>query len=133
MVSERDFVAAQAVRAARPTADGTTRTYLLTGLVLCGVCERRMEAHWVHGRAGYRCRHGQTSSQRRALPRVKNVYVREDQLLAALAEQQGQPDHPSTLAAELRQHDMKIVVSATGWTLASHPEPQYTTTADTLF
>lgn len=133
LVSERDFVAAQAIRAARPTADGSTRTYLLTGLVLCGVCERRMDAHWVHGRPGYRCRHGQTSSQRRVLPRDKNVYVREDQLLAALAEQQGQPDDPSALAAELRQLNMKIVVTATGWTLASHPEPQHTTTADTLF
>ena len=45
LISERDFVAAQNIRAARPTADGSTRTYLPTGLVQCGLCARRMEAH----------------------------------------------------------------------------------------
>lgn len=41
LVSEADFVAAQAIRAARPTSDGTTRTYLLAGLLRCRLCGRR--------------------------------------------------------------------------------------------
>jgi hypothetical protein len=58
LVTERDFVAAQQVRAERATADGEKRTYLLRGLLRCGHCGRRMDAHWVHQRAGYRCRLG---------------------------------------------------------------------------
>jgi site-specific DNA recombinase len=46
LVTERDFVAVQAIRAARPTADGDVRIYLLAGLVRCGECGRRMDAHW---------------------------------------------------------------------------------------
>ena len=36
LVSEADFVAVQTVRASRPTTDGSTRTYLLAGLLVCG-------------------------------------------------------------------------------------------------
>jgi len=63
LVNEQDFVTAQTLRATRPTEDGTTRTYLLTGLLRCDLCRRRMDAHWVHDRPGYRCRHGHTSAR----------------------------------------------------------------------
>ncbi|WP_245816039.1 hypothetical protein [Lentzea albidocapillata] len=43
-----------------------------------------MDGHWVHGRAGYRCRHGFTSAKRRSDDEPRNVYVREDRLLEAL-------------------------------------------------
>jgi site-specific DNA recombinase len=65
LVTERDFVAAQAVRVSRTASDGMTRTYQLSGLVQCGLCGRRMDAHWVNDRPGYRCRHGHTSAQPR--------------------------------------------------------------------
>ena len=45
LVSEADFVAAQQVRAARPTHDGEVRQYLLAGLVRCAVCGRRLDSH----------------------------------------------------------------------------------------
>lgn len=119
LVSEGDFVAAQAVRAARPTGDGGKRTYLFTGLVLCGVCERRMDAHWLHGRPGYRCRHGARSSRLRA-PRPGNVYIREDRLLRSLAEQYaGRSD--AEVVAELRASNRRIVCTATGWSLTEPP------------
>lgn len=119
LVSEHDFVAAQAVRAARPTGDGSKRTYLLTGLVLCGVCERRMDAHWLHGRPGYRCRHGGRSSRLRA-PRPGNVYIREDRLLKSLTERYaGRSD--AEIVAELRASNRKIACTATGWTLTELP------------
>jgi hypothetical protein len=63
LVSEAEYIAVQAIRAARPTGDGTTRRYLLAGLLICGSCGRRMEAHWVNNRPGYRCRHGHTSAK----------------------------------------------------------------------
>lgn len=62
LVDESTFIAVQRVRAARPTKSGETRRYALAGLVVCGECGRRMDAHWVHGRAGYRCRHGYTTA-----------------------------------------------------------------------
>ena len=58
--------------------------YLLAGLVRCRPCGRRMDAHWVNNRAGYRCRHGHTSAQRATPDRAKNLYVREDHILASL-------------------------------------------------
>ncbi|WP_338061029.1 zinc ribbon domain-containing protein [Lentzea albidocapillata] len=72
------------MRAAKPTKVGEVRLYLLAGLVVCGHCGRRMDGHWVHGRAGYRCRHGFTSVRRRPDGAPRNFYVREDHLLEAL-------------------------------------------------
>ncbi|MEU4338843.1 BTAD domain-containing putative transcriptional regulator [Micromonospora lupini] len=45
LVTEQDFVATQAIRSHGSTRDGSTRSYLLTGLLRCGPCGRRMEAH----------------------------------------------------------------------------------------
>jgi hypothetical protein len=69
---------------AKPAKDGEVRHYLFAGLVVCGLCGRRMDAHWVHGRAGYRCRHGFTSAKRRSDSAPRNLYVREDRLLETL-------------------------------------------------
>jgi site-specific DNA recombinase len=54
LVSEADFVAAQAINAARgpvPHDEPVLRRYLLAGLGLCG---RRMESAWSNGKAAYR-------------------------------------------------------------------------------
>jgi hypothetical protein len=85
LVSEADFVAAQQVRAERATGDGVRRRYLLRGLLRCGHCGRRMDSHWVHGRAGYRCRHGHRSTASRPADAPDNLYVRQDVMLRGLA------------------------------------------------
>ncbi|UJW30006.1 recombinase family protein [Saccharothrix sp. AJ9571] len=85
LVSERDFVAVQAVRVTRTASDGTRRVYQLSGLVQCGSCGRRMDSHWVNGRPGYRCRHGRSSAQPRPATGVKNLYLRETDLLERIA------------------------------------------------
>jgi hypothetical protein len=113
LVDDAKFVAVQRIRAARDTKDGQRRRYMLTGLVVCRVCGRRMDAHWVHGRPGYRCRHGRTSGTRRSEDRVRNVYVREDHLLDVLPgllapEAPATGDPPST-ARHLRDHGLEIV------------------------
>jgi len=88
LVSEEDFVAAQAVNAVPAPRDGTTRAYLLTGLLICRACGRRLDAHWVHGRPGYRCRHGSTSARPSAATcQTRTVYVREDRVLANVVDQ----------------------------------------------
>ncbi|NGY65335.1 recombinase family protein [Lentzea sp. NEAU-D13] len=84
LVDDETFVAVQGMRVAKRAKDGEVRRYLLAGLVVCGLCGRRMDGHWVHGRAGYRCRHGFTSVKRRSDGAPRNLYVREDHLLEAL-------------------------------------------------
>ncbi|MFI6326544.1 recombinase family protein [Nonomuraea sp. NPDC050556] len=105
LVSDEDFVAAQAIRAARPTRDGSTRVYLLAGLLRCAVCLRRMDAHWVNDRPGYRCRHGHTSARRQSSGSTKFFYVREDRVLAALFGDR----QPEPLIAVLRAKGQVVV------------------------
>ena len=62
-----------AIRADRPTGDGTTRTYLLAGLLICRRCGRRMDSHWVNDRPGYRCRHGRINAKRRTAPDIPSL------------------------------------------------------------
>jgi site-specific DNA recombinase len=130
LVSEADFVAAQQVRAARPTKDGSARRYVLAGLLECRLCGRRMDSHWVHGRAGYRCRHGYTSARPRSSGRPKSVYVREDGLLSQLVEfgpklgrhEADDGDVRSRVAAViswLKASAMVIIHDGTVWELAT--------------
>jgi site-specific DNA recombinase len=87
LVSEADFIAGQEISAARGPApqDGPIlRRYLLAGLLVCGVCGRRMELAWSNGKPAYRCRHGRTSAMAPDPARPKNTYVREDKLLPHL-------------------------------------------------
>ena len=81
LVSEADFVTVQGLRAHRGRSD---RSYPLAGLLRCGLCARRLESCWANDRAAYRCRHGHTSATRPNSRRPKNLYVREDHLLARL-------------------------------------------------
>ena len=91
LVSEADFIAAQAIKAARrpaPSSDACLtaagRRYLPAGLLTCGRCGRRMESAWSNGKPAYRCRHGHTSAARPDPARPRNAYVREEIALAQL-------------------------------------------------
>jgi len=113
LVSEEDFVKAQAVSAVAPPVDGRVRRYLLTGLVTCEVCGRRADGHWVHDRPSYRCRHGRTSVSPATPGRAKAVYWREDELLARAGRQlesalAAGADHRAT-AAHIRGRKLRIV------------------------
>ncbi|MEK8110577.1 substrate-binding domain-containing protein [Micromonospora sp. M12] len=48
----------------------------------------KMESHWINRRPGFRCRHGHTSTQQSPSHRRKILYLREDHIVARLA------DHP---------------------------------------
>ncbi|WP_074307852.1 recombinase family protein [Micromonospora cremea] len=123
LVSEQDFVAAQSIRAVPKPEDGSTRTYLLTELLRCGVCDRRMETHWTHDRAGYRCRHGRNSTKPRSAPQAgPTLYRRQDHLLGhlqaaaslggalfPLAEQLAPKRTDEQLVERLRQQHVSIV------------------------
>ncbi|MFE9750225.1 recombinase family protein [Saccharothrix saharensis] len=90
LVSEQDFVTAQTIQASRNSirqadAVGGECVYLLAGRLQCGLCERKMDSHRSHGRAAYRCRHGHTSARTRPEGASRNLYLREDHLLARIA------------------------------------------------
>jgi site-specific DNA recombinase len=127
LVSEADFVAVQLIRAARVNDDGGVRRYLFTGLIVCGVCGRRMDAHWVNGRAGYRCRHGHSSARPASRDHPGNLYVREDTLLAQLirawVSEGNECDVTSAeVLAHLRSRAMVIAHDRAGWRLVSRDE-----------
>jgi hypothetical protein len=121
LVSEENFVAAQNVRAMPMPADGTVRRYLLTGIVRCGYCGRRMDAHWANGRPGYRCRHGRTTANPWPEIALRPLYVREDHALASAAEQLGhdhvEPPPPECIAARIRRSGADLVCTAGSYQL----------------
>jgi hypothetical protein len=76
-----------------------------------------MDAHWVNDRAGYRCRHGHNSARRATPDRLRNLYVREDLLIAELVQHALiDADDP---AEYLRSRDMVVVHDRAGWSLAA--------------
>jgi site-specific DNA recombinase len=84
LVTEKDFIAVQGIRAAREGGDAG-RCYKLAGLVRCGICGRRAESCWSNNQPAYRCRHGHSSASVPDPARPKNLYIREDRLLPHLA------------------------------------------------
>ncbi|WP_408005439.1 zinc ribbon domain-containing protein [Saccharopolyspora kobensis] len=128
LVDEATFISVQGTRAARPTADGQAREYVLAGTVVCGECGRRMDAHWVHGRAGHRCRHGYRTGTPRPSQAPRTVYAREDHLLDALPgllSQQGwkppEDDEAYEVNEQLHRAGLEIVCSHASWELRPTP------------
>lgn len=123
LVSERDFVAVQAISAVpRPDTD-EKRVYLLVGLLRCGVCGRLLDSHWVYRGPGYRCRHGHTSAQGPNPGRPKNVYVRQDNAIAFAAAQFGTSlDDPEQTAEKLRASQSTIICAPGGLILRGEIE-----------
>ncbi|MFI7209233.1 zinc ribbon domain-containing protein [Micromonospora aurantiaca (nom. illeg.)] len=125
LVTEEQSVAAQTIHTAPTPTDGAPRNYLLSGLVCCGVCGRIMDSHWVHGRPGYRCRHGHTSSRTKTSPQPKILYIREDHLLDRIRHDRGLHRHhpvlrspnPDKVAAYLRTKNMVVVCDHHTWTI----------------
>ncbi|WP_085067373.1 recombinase family protein [Catenuloplanes japonicus] len=120
LVSEADFLAVQQITALPQPDDGNSNRYQLTGLIICGICSRRADGHWVHGRASYRCRHGHNSASNATPGRPKNLYIREDYALAAAAAQYahltgGPADiEPAVLVTRLREHGITLICSPDG-------------------
>jgi len=111
LVSEADFIAVQKITAVPTPEDGSTRSYRLVGLLICRLCARRMDAHWLHSRPGYRCRHGHTSAKTATPDRPGNLYLREDHIVARIAAQLHDIDKHD-IAVYLRDHDMTVICDA---------------------
>jgi len=90
LVSVEDFARAQEQmragrnRPAKRKARGTPHPYPLRGLLVCGLCGRRMSGQRNHGRAHYRCRYPAEYGLANEVDHPKTVYVREDEVMPAL-------------------------------------------------
>jgi hypothetical protein len=62
LVSDAEYLAVQQITALAMPQDGRAHRYQLTGLLVCELCGRRLQGHWVNQRPGYRCRHGHTTA-----------------------------------------------------------------------
>jgi DNA invertase Pin-like site-specific DNA recombinase len=64
----------------------TSRPYLFRGLLYCGLCQRRMQGQWLREQHYYRCRFPEQYAQANTLTHPRNIYLRENQLVAPLDE-----------------------------------------------
>ena len=64
-----------------PKRHTTARTYVLSGLILCGQCGHRMQGSSNHGRNHYRCRFRADFALPRGMEHPPAVYVREDAIV----------------------------------------------------
>jgi site-specific DNA recombinase len=87
IISLDQFSAAQAIftgaKRAKVRRERTKHTYLLSGLVHCAECSRRMQGSWNHNRAYYRCKFPAEYAVAKSV-HPKTVYVREDALTPAI-------------------------------------------------
>lgn len=90
LVSDEQFRAVRTLAAAgrrRPVvrkARPTSQPFALHGLVVCALCQRKMQGSANHGRAHYRCRYPSEYAMANELDHPRNVCVREDQILGPL-------------------------------------------------
>lgn len=127
LVTEADFVAAQHIRATREAVPG--RTYLLAGLLRCGLCRRRMESCWANRSSGYRCRHGSSSATTPEPGRPRNAYLCEDHvlprlpaLLLRIAAPGGGKPTPASAVEHLRAGGIELSYDAAARTLTADTE-----------
>ncbi|WP_083828278.1 MULTISPECIES: recombinase family protein [Protofrankia] len=90
IIDPKLFTDAQQLLARRGRGPGDQKTprtrhpYILRGAFHCGICQRKMQGHWVRGAAYYRCRYPQEYALANHIHHPSNVYVREDAVLPAL-------------------------------------------------
>ena len=90
IISSEDFDKARSQMAAgtyRPNtgkAHKTNRTYVLSGLVHCALCDHRMQGSFNHDAAHYRCKFASERAPVPGLDHPKVVYVRESAIVPKL-------------------------------------------------
>jgi site-specific DNA recombinase len=90
VISQDTFAQAQDVLAGRRHRTGprerlrTQHVYALGGRFLCGICGRKMQAHWANEIAYYRCRFPAEYALANKISHPRNIFVRERDVLPAL-------------------------------------------------
>ncbi|WP_285498465.1 recombinase family protein, partial [Actinomadura sp. NBRC 104425] len=94
----------------------TTRHYALRGIIYCGLCNRKMQAHTYKDYIYFRCRYPQEYGLANKVEHPRNVFVREKQVTALL---------DAWLAKALAPHRIKETIND----LYGAQEPPVNTTA----
>jgi site-specific DNA recombinase len=95
------FTQAQQVLACRAQVSGPRERfrrrhdYVLGGRLICGLCDRKMQAHWSNEMAYYRCRFPAEYAVANMITHPRNVFVRERDLV---------PELDAWLAREFEPH-----------------------------
>ena len=76
------IVAGRAAVHAQHKPHRVTHPYALRGCVWCGVCERRMQSHWVNDAPYYRCRFPAEYALANKMEHPLNISFREAQIVA---------------------------------------------------
>ncbi|MFB9238719.1 recombinase family protein [Plantactinospora siamensis] len=90
LVTVNDFELVQTIMAASGRGRTGTqqrrarRDYVLRGLMLCGLCGRKMQSHQAHEAAYYRCRYPNEYALANHVQHPRNVYVAERDIVPAL-------------------------------------------------
>lgn len=90
LIDDTTFAQVQDILTARTRtgpAHGDKRTrniYLLRGAISCAACERKMQGHWSHDQAYYRCRFPQEYALANRVQHPRNVYLRESWVVPPL-------------------------------------------------
>lgn len=91
LADQADFDRVQEILGSRArTATAPKRThrsrhpYIFKSMVICGVCERKMQAQHSHGVAYYRCRFPQEYALANKIHHPRNVIMREEALITPL-------------------------------------------------
>jgi site-specific DNA recombinase len=77
----QDLLAAAGRRAVDRKPRRTPREYALTGLMYCGICQRRMQGSWNNGKPHYRCVFPTEYALANKIDHPRSLYVREELVL----------------------------------------------------
>jgi len=108
LVDEQTFQHAQALRSAgrkasRRSPRRTSRGYALRGFIRCGICGRKMQGSWNHGKPHYRCRAPGGDAAGNDTGHPRSVYLREDQVLPHLDRWLTRKFSPAAIPATIRK------------------------------
>jgi site-specific DNA recombinase len=108
IISKEDFDLAQATLAGRGSKTQhkqhrTPRAYALRGVMLCGLCGRRMSGKFNNGHAYYLCRFPAEYALANKVDHPKNVYLREADVLGRVDDWLAELFHPAGIDTTLSQ------------------------------
>jgi site-specific DNA recombinase len=116
IIHKEDFERAQATLAGRGSKaqhkqHRRQHYYALRGVLLCGLCDRRMSGKWNNDQAYYLCRYPAEYALGNRLSHPKNVYLREVEVLGPLDDWLAEKFGPASIDATLSELAERAVLS----------------------
>jgi hypothetical protein len=96
------MVAGRAAKHAEHRPHRQKHPYALRGLVICGLCERRMQSDWVNGAPYYRCRFPAEYALANRVQHPPNVNLREDAVIGRVDKWLAREFAPHRMSETLR-------------------------------